>query len=423
MARALWLLLLCVVTVGVAWVLMRMGGTVQVRVGDAEIYVDLPILLLALAILFLVLHGLLTGWRALRRLPARMRAKREARNREKGEAALTRALVALAAGTADTARLEVRRARQLLGDKPQVLLLSAEAERLSGSEEGAAEAFRTLAARDDARFLGLRGLLRQAIQRQDWPAAQQLAREAEAAQPGAAWVREERAALALRTQDWREALALAAPKAPRAQLALAAARQESDIAQAAELERQAFEADHAFSPAVIAYAKRLAGAGSQRKARSVLEQGWAAAPHPDIAEAYLKDEADPLERVKMAETLVQANRNHPESRLLLARTALAAGLTGRARQELEALVQDGTADARAYLLLVELEQVEHGESAVARAAEARWLRAATAAPSEPRWRCGHCGKLHAQWMPVCDGCGTAGEVSWQPGPAQLVQRV
>jgi HemY protein len=423
MARALWLLFLCVVTVGVAWVLMRMGGTVQVRVNDAEIYVDLPILLLALGILFVVLHGLLTGWRALRRLPARMRAKREARNREKGEAALTRALVALAAGTADTARLEVRRARQLLGDKPQVLLLSAEAERLNGSEEGAAEAFRTLAAREDARFLGLRGLLRQAIQRQDWPAAQQLAREAEAAQPGAAWVREERAALALRTQDWREALALAAPKAPKAQLALAASRQESDIAQAAELERQAFEADHGFAPAAVAYARRLASAGSHRKARGVLEQGWAAAPHPDIAEAYLADEADPLERVKMAETLVQANRNHPESRLLLARTALAASLTGRARQELEALVQDGTADARAYLALVELEQVEHGESAVARAAEARWLRAATAAPSEPRWRCGHCGKLHAQWVPVCDGCGTAGEVSWQPGPAQMVQKI
>ncbi|MBO1076362.1 heme biosynthesis HemY N-terminal domain-containing protein [Roseomonas marmotae] len=422
MRRALWLLLLCLVTVGVAWFLMRMGGTVEVRVGDTFIGVNLPVVLLILAVLFLVLHGLLSGWRALRRLPARMRAKREARDREKGEAALTRALVALAAGTADTARLEVRRARQLLGDKPQVLLLSAEAERLNGSEEGATEAFQALAAREDARFLGLRGLLRQAIQRQDWPAAQQLAREAEAAQPGAAWLREERAALALRTRDWREALALAAPKAPKAQLAMAAARQEQDPAQAAELERQAFQADPGFAPAAVAYAARLEAAGSHRKARGVLEQAWAAMPHPDIAAAYLDRESDPLERVKLAEALVHANRNHPESRLLLARTALAASLTGRARQELEALVQEGTADTRAYLALVELEQVEHGESAVARAAEARWLRAATAAPSEPRWRCGHCGKLHAQWVPVCDACGTAGEVAWQPGPAQILPR-
>lgn len=191
---------------------------------------------------------------------------------------------------------------------------------------------------------------------------------------------------------------------------------------AADLEKQAFQADPAFSPGVLAQAARLNATGAGRRARGALEQGWAAGPHPDIAAAYLEGEADPLNRVKLAEHLVHANRTHPESRLLLARTALEASLTGRARQELEALVNDGTADARAYLLLVELEQVEHGESAVARAAEAKWLRAATAAPSEPRWRCGHCGKVHAQWMPVCDGCGTPGEVSWQPGPTRILPK-
>jgi HemY protein len=423
MLRALKLLLLCVVVVGIAWGLMRLGGVVEVRVGDVYVGLDLPILLLALLILFVVLHGLLTGWRALRRWPSRIRARREATNRDKGEAALTRALVALAAGTADTARLEVRNARRLLGDRPQVLLLAAEAERISGSEEGAAEAFRALAARDDAKFLGLRGLLRQAIQRQDWPEAQRLAREAEAAQPGAAWLREERAALALRTQDWREALALSAPGANRAQLAIAAARQEPDAARAAEYEKQAVQADPGFAPAALAHAARLEAAGAQRKARAVLEQAWATAPNPEIAEAYLHAEADPLERVKLAEALVHPNRTHPESRLLLARTALAGSLTGRARAELEALVQDGSADARAYLLLVELEQVEHGDSPVARTAEARWLRAATAAPAEPRWRCDHCGKQHAQWAPVCDGCGTAGSVSWQPGPGRTLAPV
>ena len=420
MLRALKLLLLCVVVVGIAWALMRLGGTVEVRFGDTFIGLDLPVMLLTLLVLFVVLHGLLTAWRALRRLPARLRAKREAKDRDKGEAALTRALVALAAGTADTARLEVRNARKLLGDRPQVLLLAAEAERIAGSEEGAAEAFRALAARDDARFLGLRGLLRQAIQKQDWPEAQRLAREAEAAQPGAAWLREERAALALRTQDWREALSLAAPGASRAQLALAAAEQEPDAAQAAELEKQAFAADHGFAPAALAHAARLQAAGADRKARAVLEQAWAAAPNPDLADAYLAREAEPLERVKLAETLVQGNRADPESRLLLARTALAGSLTGRARAELESLVNDGTADARAYLLLVELEQVEHGDSPVARTAEARWLRAATAAPSEPRWRCGHCGKVHARWVPVCDGCSTAGTVTWQRGPGRIL---
>jgi len=64
--------------------------------------------------------------------------------------------------------------------------LTAEAERLSGRDDAAAQAFRALAEREDSRFLGLRGLLRQAMARGEWDAALALAREAEAAQPGAA---------------------------------------------------------------------------------------------------------------------------------------------------------------------------------------------------------------------------------------------
>lgn len=412
MRRAIGLLLLSLVAVAIAWGLMRLGGTVELRVGDMFIGISLPVLLIGLVVLFLVLHGLLVGLRALIGWPARARARRAARRREQGDAVLTRALVSLAAGSADAARSEVRKARSLLGDTPQLLLLTAEAERMAGREEAATEAFQALAKREDARFIGLRGLLRQAIQRKDWPAAQALAREAEAAHPGAAWLREERAVLALRTQDWREALTLAAPETPRAPLAMAAASQEPDAERAAELERQAFQADPGFTPAVLAHARRMAANGSPRRAKAVLEQGWAAAPHPQVAEAYLEGEADPLARVKLAEALVSRNRTHAESRLLLARVALQAGLTGRTRSELEALVGSGEADARAYLMLVELEQLEHGDSPVARAAEAKWLRAATAAPPEPRWRCGQCGKVHAQWKPVCEACGTAGRIAW-----------
>ncbi len=314
----------------------------------------------------------------------------------------------------------MRRARALLGETPNLLLLSAEADRLAGREADAATEFQALAKLPDARFLGLRGLLRQAMQRQDWDAALALAREAEAAQPGAAWLREERAQLAVRTGNWREALALAAPEAPRAGLALAAAAQEPDPAKATELERQAFESDPSFAPATLAYALRLRENGSPRRARAVLEQGWQAGPHPDLAAPWLAEEPDPLHQVKLAEELVRRNPTHPESRLLLARVALHAGLTGRARAELEALVQAdgpdrhaaGAPDRRAWLLLAELEEAEQGETVAGRAAQGRWLREAARAAPEPSWRCGHCGTSHAAWAPVCDHCGAAGEIAW-----------
>lgn len=416
MRHAITILLLLALGVAAAMWLAEVGGTVEIKVGDAWIGLGMPIALLLLALGFLVLHGLLLTIAALRGWPERRRRRRALVRRGDGDAAVTRALIALAAGTADTARLEVRKARGLLGDTPQTLLLAAEAERMSGREDAAEEAFRALAQREDSRFLGLRGLLRQAMARGDWDAAQALAKEAEAVQPGAAWVREERAQLALRTRDYREALALAPPETPRAALALAAAGQEPDPARATELERQAFEADPAFAPAALAYARRLRDGGSARRARGVVEEAWAAAPNPDLATLYLDGEADPLQRVKVSEQLIRRNPTHLESRLLLARVALDAGLTGRARGALEALVRSGGADRRGYLALAELEEAEQGETPEARAAQSRWLREAAAAKPEPRWRCGHCSADHAAWVAVCSVCDTVGEIVWSGAP-------
>lgn len=417
MRRAIVILLVFAIGIAGSFWLADLGGTVEIRVGEVFVATSFPIAVIILAIFALLLLLLSSVVGAIRRWPGRMRARRAARRRAEGDAAITRALVALAAGTGDAARIEVRKARAALGDTPQTLLLAAEAERMAGREAAAEEIFRALARREDARFLGLRGLLRQAMARGDWDAALALAREAEEAQPGAAWLREERAQLALRIRDWREALALAPPDTPRAALALAAAGQEPDPARAAELERQAHAADPGFAPAALAHAARLRENGSPRRARSVLEEAWAKAPHPSLAEAYLADEPDPLMRVKAAEALVRHNPDHPESRLLLARTALDAGLTGRARTALDALRRDGQADRRAYLLLSELEEAEHGETPEARAAQARWLREAATAPPEPHWRCSHCGAEHDDWKPVCAACDTVGHIVWTGGPA------
>lgn len=416
MRHALLLLAALAAVTALAFRLANTGGIVEVQVGDTWIGLSFPVAVVGLALGFLALHGLMNGIGWLAGIPARRRAARAARRRAEGDLAVTRALVALAAGTPDSARLEVRRARALLGDTPQTLLLTAEAERLAGREEGATVAFKALAERPDARFLGLRGLLRQAMQREDWAAAQRLAKEAETVQPGAAWLREERQVLALRMRDWREALALAPLGAPRAALSLAASEQETDAGRAAELEKQAFTADPGFAPAAIAHARRLTEGGSARRARSVLEQAWLAAPHPDVGQAWIAGVAEKLTRVKAVEDLIHRNADHPESRLLMARVALDAGLTGRARAELEALVGSGAADRRGFLLLAELEEAEHGDTADARAAQARWLRGAANAQGAPRWRCAGCGAEHAAWKADCAACGTVGRIVWSaPG--------
>ena len=404
------LLVLLLAFAGVMW-LAGLGGQVEIRHEDLWIGVSLPAALVALVLAFLILHALLRLWSWLMAWPLRRRLRLAIEDRAGADLALTRALVALAAGRAEEARDEVRRARRLAGETPQLLLLEAEAARAEGDEEAATEAFTALAARKDARFLGLRGLLRQAEARGDWDAARSIAAEAQAAEPEAEWLRAERSEVARRRQDWSEALALSGADAPRAALSLAAAQQENDAARAAELERQAFMAEPGFSPGVLAHAQRLIADGSPRRARGVLQQGWNAAPHPDMAAALLALEPDRIRRVKLVDELTRGTVTHPESRLLRARIALDAGLTGRARSELAAWRETGLADRRCYALLGEVERAEHGPDA-AREREGAWLREASQAPMDPVWRCGHCGAEHNHWKPLCEGCGTAGSITW-----------
>jgi len=395
---------------GVMW-LAGLEGSIELRHADLWVGMPLPAALVALVVAFAALHALLRLWSWLLAWPARRRARRLIEHRGEADLSLTRALVALAAGRAEAARIEVARARRLAGDTPQILLLEAEAARAQGDEAAAALAFEALTALPEARFLGLRGLLRQAETRGDWDAARGIAAEAQAAEPAADWLRAERSEVARRRQDWGEALALSGAEAPRAALSLAAAGQESDPMRAAELERQAFLAEPSFTPGVLAHATRLLDRGNPRRARSVLQQGWNAAPHPDIAAMLLTLETDRIRRVRFVDDLTRGTMAHPDSRLLRARVALDAGLTGRARHELSLWRETGQADQRCYALLSEVERAEHGPDA-AREREAGWLREAATAPVAPGWRCGHCGAEHNEWTPLCGNCGTAGLIGW-----------
>src|SRR5215212_342538 len=114
MRSALFVLIVLAVGVVAAFWLRDLGGAVDIQVGQTAISLSFPIALLLLVAAFLLFHGILSAIGALRRWPARTRARRAARRRARGDAAVTRALVALAAGTGDAARLEVRRARAAL---------------------------------------------------------------------------------------------------------------------------------------------------------------------------------------------------------------------------------------------------------------------------------------------------------------------
>ena len=425
MLRVLLVLIVGGVVLALAWVLAGLPGHVTAEVGETTFEAATPVAALGLLLLFVVLYLLFRLLGAVVRLPRTLAARRAAQRRRTGDIAVNRTLLALAAGEKGDARREASRARRLLGDTPQTLLLAAEAGRLGGREDEAETAFRALAERQDGAFLGLRGLLRQAIEREDWAEAATLARQAETVQPGAAWLRHERARLAIRAGNWSEALALADADAPKAALAAAAAEAEPDATRAQRLARQAWQDDASLPSAALAYARRLREAGRESRALAAIRHSWTVAPHPDLAAFALATIEDPMERLKAAQRLTDANPQHAESRLLLARASLEAGLTGEARRHAEAARAAGLNQRRLWLLLAEIEEAEAGDTEEGRLAQRDALRHAATADPDPQWRCNACHTAHASWSPTCPDCYAVGSLRWstQPAAGVLVQDV
>ena len=383
MFRALVVLVVATAVVVAAWWLSLLPGTVSAEIGTVSFQAETPVVAVGLLVAFIVLYGIVRLIGELIFLPHTLRRWRGGRRQRYGDIAITRTLVALAAGETGDARREAARARRLLGDLPQTLLLAAEAGRLAGSELEAEAAFRALTERPDSAFLGFRGLLRQAMERKDWVEAAALARQAEAAHPGAAWLRGERAQLAVRTGAWSEALALADPDAPKAALAAAAAEAETDAAHGMRLARQAWNEEPGLVPAALAYARRLREAGRESRAQDVIRKTWAVNPHPALAAFALEPTTDPLLRAQAAKRLAQENPENPESHLLLAQTSLGAGLTGEARHQAEAARAAGLEDRRLWMVLADVRGRSPSAATPTRAAPPSATLSATRPPPRP----------------------------------------
>jgi HemY protein len=407
MRRALLLLLACVLVVAaVVWIAL-LPGAVRFEAGDLSIDAATPTLvfaaLLALGLFYLLIRVLI----ALARLPHRIRTGRAERRRREGDVAVTRTLVALAGNHQSQAVTEAGRARKLLGDTPHTLKLAAEAHGLAGQHDAARDCYTRLSHHAEAALVGLRGLADQAASQGKWEEVSGIADQAQRLDPNGAWARDLRGQLAQQRGDWKGALSLSGPEAPRQAFAAAAAAAEPDAQEGLKLARDAFRAAPGFTPAALTYATRLRAHGEDRKAWSVLQESWRANPNPEVGEAALALSPGAEARLRAARLLTEADPDHPESQLLLGRAALDAGDLAAARDaadRVKALDQ-----RRAWALVAEVEDRISHDSAAVRAA---WARAATAAP-DPGWQCARCARKNPHWAARCPQCGTAGSLEWR----------
>ena len=425
MIRALWFLLKVAVVIAAAIWLADRPGTVSVHwlgyAVEAPFWVALLVTIVALGIAALGYRLI----RALIRTPYRIRRHSRVRRRERGYRALTQGMVAIAAGDAQTARKMARKADGLLNEPPLTMLLSAQAAQLQGDERAAREYFTAMLERPETAFLGMRGLLTQAIKSGDRVEALTLARKARGLQPNTPWLLGTLYDLEAQAGDW----AAAEGTLQQAIQAGAIPTDEGRRHRAVLLLERSFEAErrgradaalsHAqaahdmmpgFVPAAVRLARLQLAADRLKPAAKVVERAWRHSPHPELADIYrsIVSSYDPLTRVRLFQKLVRQSPDSAESHLAVARAAIDAQLWGAARQHLTRAMEIGPT-RRTYRLMAELDRGERHDEDAAK----DWLAKAANAPEDPVWTCSSCGAVSHNWGGLCGHCGAFDTLTWK----------
>ncbi len=418
-----WIVGLAIPVATAVWLADRPGSVALVWEGW-RVDTSVAILLLCVGLVAIGFAIACRLWLALRAAPGRYRLHRRAARRQDGYRALARGMAAVAAGDAEEARRQARRAERLIDERPLTLPLSAQAARLEGDTRAARGYFEAMLERPETAVLALRGLLGLARRDGDETAALDYVRRAHALRPKTPWVLRELFDLEVRGGRWRDALATldqavrhraidaAEGERRRAVVCLGCSGEAGaagDARGALRFARRAQRIAPDLLPATLRIAGLLIGNGRMRAAAKVIRGAWARGPHPELARLYVSTGGgeDAIATLGRVEKLAALDPEHVESRVAVAEAALAARMWGTARKHLEQAAS-AAPSARLCRLMADLEQAERGDAEAARG----WLSRAASATPDAAWVCEGCHAADAHWGPFCPGCDALGAMRW-----------
>jgi HemY protein len=383
---------------------------------SAGFAVLMMILLAALVLVVIQLVSFLFGG------PSRIGAFFTGRRALHGYNALSRGLIAAAAGDTMEAANLARQSEKLLGVQPLALLLKAQAAQLAGNDERLDTVYRAMLDHPETEFLGLRGLYGLALRRHNEEQALSFATRAHALRPKAAGAASALFDLRVARQEWQEAQALVAQAARAKIISPDIARRRRGVLLAAEAVEDDRNGDAAalshalealgfapsLTPAALIAARHLTREGRAWRAQDIIEAAWAQAPHPELAEAYaaIRPDDDRDSRAARMAGLANLNPNHRESRLILAEQAITTRHWSDARAALAPLAEE-FAGVRVCSLMADLAQGEEDPMTAQ-----IWRARAARAPRDAQWVCARCGWSSALWAPTCPSCRTFDAFSW-----------
>jgi HemY protein len=424
MIRLIAILILAgAIATGLAW-LADMDGGLDLVIGSYAVHMGVGtaavLFLIGVGVLFIVFRLISAIFSA----PEAINEWSRARKARRGYLALSRGLVAAAAGDVTEAKRLAAQGQKLLGHEPLELLLTAQAAQLESNEETQTASYRAMLENRETEFLGLRGLFMQAMRKGNEVEAIAFATRANALKPKAAWASNALFDLHVARHEWDEAQAVLkkqvrvrlvggdVARRKRAVLLASAAidaDKEGDGEKAMARGLEATNLAPGLVPAAVLTARKLTQAGRVWKAQDIVESAWALSPHPDLASTYaaIHPNDDAPTRARRMQALVQLNPNHVESRLVAAEQAIAQRQWFDARSALEPLTR-GFPTARACVLMAEIAQAERSDVTAAQG----WLARAARSPRDAQWRCAHCGFVMQEWAAICSNCDAFDSLSW-----------
>jgi HemY protein len=411
----------------VIWFVER-PGAVFIEWQGWQLETSFGVTALAVLITVIFLSNLYVAWKWIKRRPREILKSRRYRLEARGYRALTDGLAAVAAGDARVAKKLARKVDSLLKEPSLTLLLSAQAAQLDGDESTARQYFQKMLDRSETEFLGLRGLILQALRDSDDTNALKYAQRAYSLQPSAAWVLETLVSLHTKKGRWREAQLLVEEAQRHKRLSVEKGRyqqaillterarlsiHQNQLSQALEQVRKAYNLDPTNAESTVLLANLVSKEGKKRHSRKIIERSWRLEPHPLMCQAYLAivgDVAD-LDRYRSVVQLTKDNRDHPESRFAIAEAALAAKLWGETKQQLQVL-ERLSPTSRVFRLWARLAELGAEDDIAAR----RWIDRSTEAESDRAWVCSNCGTVADDWASVCLKCNSFATQLWTQPP-------
>ncbi len=399
-------------------------GEVKFNWFDYSISLPIGLFLACLTVIFGLVASLYNLWKWLWNLPQNYLIYLQKKRVQKGNNLLIDGLSAIAAGQNQEAKEVIAIACELLPDNLLTQFIAAQASYMVGDEESATRQYMSMQKDRRTSFLGLRGLILQAKDREDHKLVQEYINKALAIRPDSPWLQGEyllntvllaqkgifpktdknKLTKYVSKVQWSRHLAMLSWIKLQNTPSLASNEKE-------KLHLKIFDLAPDWTENVQQLVEQYIRHQSFSKAQKLLIDSFKQHPHRTLGLLWdsVFHEMEPVDRYRAMEKLVVSQEDHPESQFCLASSAMKAQLWGQAKEHLDNLLSHGYTRA-GCTLMADLMELQHpAQFDLAR----EWWHRASQISSDYEWQCNSCHNHFDKWQLICSNCLTVDQIYWQ----------